>query len=102
MSVAELLVDVMGPVVLVVGVGWIAGRRLDFDVQTLSRLAFWILGGAFVLDVFADAELDRSVVFRLIGAAWGAMAVAVVVTALVGWRLDLGRSRTSVAPSPHR
>jgi len=96
-SVAELLVDVMGPVVLVVGVGWLAGRLLDFDVQTLSRLAFWVLGGAFVLDVFADAELDRSVVFRLVGAAWVAMAVAVIVTTFAGHRLGLGRSRTSAA-----
>lgn len=95
MSVAELLVDVMGPVVLVVAVGWLAGRRLEFDVQALSRLSFWILGGAFVLDVFADAELDSSVVFRLVGAAWVAMLTAVVVTTLVGRRLGLGRSRTS-------
>ena len=97
MSVAELLVDVMGPVVLVVGVGWLAGRLLDFDVQTLSRLAFWILGGAFVLDVFADAELDRSVVFRLVAAAWVAMAAAVAATAFAGRALELGRSRTSAA-----
>jgi predicted permease len=85
----------MGPVVLVVGVGWLAGRFLDFDVQTLSRLAFWVLGGAFVLDVFADAELDRSVVFRLIGAALGAMAVAVAVAVIAARRIGLDRSRTS-------
>ena len=97
MSVAELLVDVMGPVVLVVGVGWVAGRLLDFDVQTLSRLAFWVLGGPFVLDVFADADLDRSVVFRLVMAAWVAMAAAVAVTGLAGRGLDLGRSRVSAA-----
>ncbi|NNK91329.1 MAG: AEC family transporter [Acidimicrobiia bacterium] len=95
MSVAELLVDVMGPVVLVVGVGWLAGRRLHFDVQTLSRLAFWILGGAFVLDVFADAELDRSVVLRLTTAALVAMAVAVIVAATVARGLGLDRSRVS-------
>lgn len=95
MSVAELLVDVMGPVVLVVAAGWLAGRRLDFDVQTLSRLAFWILGGAFVLDVFADAELDRSVVIRLIVAALAAMAIAVAVAATLARGLGLNRSRAS-------
>jgi len=29
----------MGPVVLVVALGWFAGARLSFDVATLSRLA---------------------------------------------------------------
>lgn len=75
MSVVELLINVMGPVVLIVGLGWFAGTKLDFDVSTLSRLAFYVLGPAFVLDVFADAELDGSVVVRLVIAAWAAMIV---------------------------
>jgi len=65
MSVVELLINVMGPVVLLIALGWFAGTRMDFDVATLSRLAFWVLGPMFVLDVFADAELERSTVVRL-------------------------------------
>jgi predicted permease len=97
MSVIELLVDVMGPVVAIVAVGWLARRRLEFDVATLSRLAFWVLGGAFVLDVFADADLDRTVVVKLVGAALASMAVAALLAGAAGRTFDLGRSRTSAA-----
>ncbi len=65
----ELLLNVMGPVVLIIALGWLAGRRISIDVNTLSKLAFYVLGPAFVLDVFADAELDGSVVVRLTIAA---------------------------------
>ena len=77
----------MGPVVLIVALGWFAGAKLSFDVSTLSRLAFYVLGPAFVLDVFADAELDGSVVLRLTVAAWAAM--------LVGGLLALALSRAA-------
>ncbi len=87
MSVVELLINVMGPVVLVVAIGWFAAKRMSFDVGTLSRLAFYVLGPAFVLDVFADATLDGSVVFRLVVAAWVGM--------LVGGVLAWGLSRVS-------
>lgn len=84
MSVVELLINVMGPVVLIVALGWFAGTKLDFDVSTLSRMAFYVLGPAFVLDVFADAELDGSVVLRLVIAAWAAM----IVGGLLAWGLS--------------
>ena len=87
MGIVELLINVMGPVVLIVALGWFAGFKLSFDVSTLSRLAFYVLGPAFVLDVFADAELDGSVVFRLLIAAWAAM--------LVGGLLGFGLSKTA-------
>lgn len=92
MSVVELLINVMGPVVLIVAIGWIAGIRMPFDVGTLSRLAFYVLGPAFVLDVFADATLDGSVVFRLVIAAWAGMLVG----GLIAWGLS---SATGLGPS---
>lgn len=82
----------MGPVVLIVGLGWIAGNKLTFDVSTLSRMAFYVLGPAFVLDVFADAELDGAVVVRLVIAAWVAM--------IVGGLLAFGLAKVAgVSPS---
>ena len=92
MNVIELLINVMGPVVLIVALGWFAGTKLSFDVSTLSRIAFYVLGPAFVLDVFADAELDGAVVVRLVLAAWAAM--------IVGGLLAFGLSKaTGISPS---
>ncbi len=83
MSVAELLFNVMGPVVAVVACGWVAGRYKPFDVQTLSTLAFWVLGPAFAFDVFADAEIARETVVALVVAALAGMAVAAAVGAVL-------------------
>lgn len=83
MSVANVLIDVLGPVAALVALGAIAGPRLDIDVGTLSRLAFWIFGPAFVFSLLAEADLEGAVVIRLVAAALAGMAAALVVA--VGW-----------------
>lgn len=97
MTIVDLLVNVMGPVVLIVGIGWLSATRLAFDVATLSRLAFYVLGPAFVLDVVADAELDGSVVARLVIAAWLAMLVGGLAAWIFARQSRLETSRCSAA-----
>ena len=87
----------MGPVIAVVGLGWFAGSRMSFDIATLSRLAFWVIGPLFVLDVFADAELERATVWRLTLGGLGAMAVGAIIAYVVAPRLGLTSSRRSAA-----
>ncbi len=97
MNVVELLINVMGPVVVMVGLGWFAGTRMDFDVATLSRLAFWVLGPLFVLDVFADAELDQSTVVKLTIGGAGAMAVGAGLAWAAAKAMNVAPSRTKAA-----
>lgn len=80
MSVASVLLDVLGPVVLIVALGAAAGSRLDIDVRSLSRLAYWVLGPAFMFDVLADADLERRVILQLSGAGLAGMAAAAIFT----------------------
>ena len=61
MSVAEVLIDVMAPVALLVVLGAATGRRLGIEVSTLSRFSFAVLGPAFVFSILADAVLDGTV-----------------------------------------
>lgn len=97
MNVVELLINVMGPVVLIVALGWFAGTRMDFDVATLSRLAFWVLGPIFVLDVFADAELDSSTVVKLTIAGIAAMLVGALIAYTAATAMSVTPSRTKAA-----
>ncbi len=83
MSVANVLFDVLGPVAVLVVLGAILGPRLGIDAGSLSRLAYWVFGPAFVFVLLAGADLDRSVVFKLIAASLAGMAAALVVA--VGW-----------------
>ncbi len=79
MGVAELLIDVIGPVVLLVGIGALTGRRLGIEIESLSRLAFWVIGPAFVFDVFTSTSLPSDVLFDAAIASFGGFVVAVLV-----------------------
>ena len=92
MSVVRLLVDVLGPVVVIVGIGAYVGRRLTLDIDTLSRLAYWVLGPAFVFEIFLENQLAGGTAFRLVAAGLAGMVVAGVVTFAV--------SRAMAAPGP--
>ena len=80
MSIASVLFEVLGPVVFIVGLGALVGSRLDIDVRSLSRLAYWVLGPAFMFDVLADADLEQKVVVQLSAAGLVGMAAAGLAT----------------------
>ncbi len=88
MSVVRLLLDVLGPVVILVAIGAFVGDRLKLDIDTLSRLAYWVLGPAFVFEIFTTNTLAGSTALRLVAAGLAGMAAAAALTwvasALVG------------------
>lgn len=84
---AELLrifVEILGPVALLVAVGVVAGTRLTFDPSTLAKLAYWILGPAFIFNILASADLGPGLIVRVVGATLTAMATTGVLVALAG------------------
>lgn len=88
MSVVRLLFEVMGPVVLIVGLGATLGHRLGIDVGSLSKLAYWIVGPAFAFDLFAESTLAGSTALRLSAAGlvgmFAAAAFAAGAASLIG------------------
>ena len=72
----SLLVDVHGPVVIIVTIGAFALPRLGVDPKTLSTLAFWVLGPAFVFDLFAQSNLSGGLVARLVLSGLAGMVAA--------------------------
>jgi len=90
MSVASVLFDVLGPVVLIVAVGAIVGTWLTIDGRSLSRLAYWVLGPAFMFDILHDAALAGSLILRLSLAGLAGMAAAGMMAAVVLWPRQSG------------
>ncbi|MEE9413956.1 MAG: hypothetical protein V3V01_01655, partial [Acidimicrobiales bacterium] len=84
MSVMQLLVDVLGPVVLLVAIGALTGPRLAIDAATLSKLAYWVFGPAFVFELFVASELAGGTVARLALAGLAGMLVAGLVAFALG------------------
>lgn len=90
MSVANVLFDVLAPVAIIIVLGAVFGPRLKADVGTLSRLAYWVFGPALVFSLLADAELEGSVVLKLVAAAVAGMVAALVFGVI--WARAIGAS----------
>lgn len=81
MSTLSLFINVLGPVLILVGIGLIAGPRLNIEAASISPLAYWILGPAFVFDLFQASGLESTTVIRLVAAGMAGMVAAAVVAA---------------------
>ncbi len=79
MSTVVLFINVLGPVLILVGIGLVAGPRLNIQASSLSPLAYWILGPAFVFNLFQASGLEASTVLRLAAAGIAGMAAAIAV-----------------------
>lgn len=79
----QLLVEVLGPVVLIVAVGAAIGPRIGLEVPTLSKIAYWIFGPAFVFNIFATTTLDADTALRLVLAGMGGLAASALVSTLI-------------------
>ncbi|MEM7091421.1 MAG: AEC family transporter [Actinomycetota bacterium] len=80
MDTVQLLIDVLGPVVLIVAVGAVVGPRIGLEVPTLSKIAYWIFGPAFVFNIFATTTLEADTAIRLVLAGMGGLAVSALLS----------------------
>jgi predicted permease len=95
-EVIEIVTNVVGPVAVLVLLGALTGPRLNIDAGQLSRLAYWVLGPAFMFDALARAELERSLIARLVVVSVVAMVAAGLAAAIAARSLRL-RGTTSGA-----
>lgn len=83
-ALAGIFLDILGPVFVVIGLGVVTGRKLGVTSEPLAKLAYWIVGPAFMFDALATAELAPRLLFRVVAAltmgALGALLVAWIVT----------------------
>ncbi len=71
-----MAVEVLLPVFLVVGAGWLVGRMLELDPQPLAKLTFWILSPALIFDSLRTAQLPLEhygIVAAFVAAHYGGM-----------------------------
>ena len=97
MDTVQLLIDVLGPVVLIVAIGAIAGPRLGMHTETLSKLAYWVLGPAFIFNLFATTTLAASTAFKLAVAGVAGVIAAGVTAAVVSPRAGLSPTASSAS-----
>jgi predicted permease len=78
----QVLVEVLVPVYAVVAVGYLLARTVRVEPPALATIAYWVLGPVFIFDVLATAELDPSVVGKVVGSTVMTMAVVGALAAI--------------------
>lgn len=87
----EILTSVIGPVVIVVAVGAIVGHRIGLETTTLSKIAYWILGPAFMFDGLARADLEGGSVRGLVVVS----AISFAASGIAGAVISKGLGHTA-------
>jgi predicted permease len=95
----EIFFDILGPVAVLVAMGVAVGRWLRIPAEPLAKLAFWVIGPAFMFDSLANAGLAGDALLRVAAASAIAIAAAGVVAVALTARLDRARRATIITAS---
>ncbi|PDW04555.1 AEC family transporter [Candidatus Viridilinea mediisalina] len=63
----SIFLNVLVPVFALVSVGYVVGPRLQLEVRTLSRLAYFVLTPVFVFNVLSQTRIEAALAGRMIG-----------------------------------
>lgn len=77
-SLARLFADNIVPIIVVVGAGFALRRLLNVDVQSISRVAFYVCIPALVFSLLLDTQILVTDVLRM-------MAFAATIVACIGF-----------------
>jgi hypothetical protein len=88
MDTARLLVEVLGPIALVLGAGVLVGRRTELDPRPLSVATFWLFSPCLVLDSLVRGQVGLAQLPALLGVP---LAVALVTWGAAEALLRLAR-----------
>ena len=86
-----IFLDILGPVLVLVVIGAVAGRRLEIAPEPLARLAYWVIGPAFIFDSLANAGLASDALARIAAASLVAFAVSALFALALAARLPRDR-----------
>lgn len=91
--------NIIGPVMVLVAVGFGVGRWLRLSPEPLAKLAFWVFGPAFMFDALANAGLPSNVLIEVAGASLIALAGAGLFALAGSARLSKDRRAAIVTTS---
>lgn len=95
----EALLNTIVPVAFIVLTGYLVGRRIEFDLPTLSKLSIYVLVPVLIFDAMLRARLSSASVLGITLAFFLVSAGLYALALLLGrlWRLDAGSTKTLVA-----
>lgn len=64
LSLSQVFVQVLAPIILMAGVGYLLRRRLPIDVRSVSRIVFYILAPSLIYTSLINLQFDRAITQR--------------------------------------
>jgi len=87
----RIFLDILGPVLILIAIGFGVGRWLKLEPAPFAKLAFWVIGPAFIFDSLANAGLAADALIRVAAASTIAFAASAVFAAIISTRLPTER-----------
>lgn len=81
MLLLSIFLNILLPVFLLVGLGYVVGPPLELDSRSISRLAYYIIAPAFIFNVFSQSNIEVNLAVRMILF----MLTVTLLTALVAY-----------------
>lgn len=95
LQLVTVFVNVIIPVFILVAIGYVASKKLQLDLRTLSRFSYFILTPAFVFGYMSSANVDLNLASRMIGFITTAYLGSAFIAFLVGRLLRRGERMTT-------
>ena len=97
MSIIQIFVDNIAPILVIAGVGYFSGRRIRVDPAPLGRIIFNVLSPTLIFQSLSTSEIELAELAGLVFV----MVVFVIIMAIAGygvarWRTDNRVTRASV------
>ena len=83
-DLVPIFIDILVPVFVLVGVGYLLGPRLEIDARSLARSAYYVFAPAFIFQVLSKADLEADVVLKVVGSLALTSLVAGAVALALG------------------
>ena len=90
-NLLSLFANNLLPILLVAGTGYIAGRWLNVEARSISRVVFYIFSPCLIFDLLTTSQLSNSDMLRMVAFAVTSIFTVGMLTFLVGRVIRLER-----------
>ena len=78
-NLLSLFANNLLPILLVAGTGYLAGRWLNVEARSISRVVFYIFSPCLIFDLLTTSQLSNGDILRMVGFAATAILAAVLI-----------------------
>ena len=91
-NLLSLFANNLLPILLVAGTGYLAGRWLNVEARSISRVVFYIFSPCLIFDLLTTSQLSNGDILRMVGFAATAILAVGALTWLFGRLIRLERT----------